>query len=339
LCERHRVRIVIFLLQNVPAFWRPREVAWFLLLLSPSVLQGAPVTLSYAGSQRLPEVVVAGCAAVIHVQGLYVTDAHFYITGRLERDTCRALFLAFDRTSPNHYDVLDITPPAGPALGEDNSAANRPRAASRLDHPGGFDSDGRAFWIPVAVSRPRGPTAVVRLEHSAGQPPSKWHWHIAFRVDDHIGALAWDAVTGRLYGANWDTRRVYTWSTDGEERAAIARADMVKGQPDWSLAVQDWKGLRDSRLFPPGTLVAGGIDKGPSRNAALSSAVVEWLDPIRRKRLAQARLGPAPHHPGAPTREGLAWYHDQLYLLPSDLGRGATILRYRCQRAATRRGS
>ena len=300
-----------------------------LLLLPPLGLRAAEVTLSYAGSERLPDVVVDGRPAVIHTQGLFVTDAHYYVTGRLERNTRRALFLVFDRSSPGHYDVVDITPRARQASGREGSAASPSRATVTLDHPGGFDSDGRAFWIPVARSQPRGPTAILRLEHDPKQPPSKWRRQIAFRVDDHIGALAWDATTGRLYGANWDTQRVYAWSANGTELAAIARTDMVAGQRDWCLAVQDWKGLSGSQLFPPGILVAGGIDKRPDRDATESSAVVQWLDPIRRRCLAQVRLGPVPDYAGTATREGLAWHDDQLYLLPADLGRGATILRYR----------
>ena len=56
-----------------------------LLLLPSSDLRAAPVTLSYAGRERLPDIVVDGHAAVIHTQGLFVTDAHYYVTGRLER--------------------------------------------------------------------------------------------------------------------------------------------------------------------------------------------------------------------------------------------------------------
>ena len=89
------------------------------LLLSPSALREAPVALSYAGSQTLPEVIVDGRPAAIHTQGLFVTATHFYVTGRLERSDRRSLFLAFNRDAPDRYDVVSFEAEPGDLIVHD----------------------------------------------------------------------------------------------------------------------------------------------------------------------------------------------------------------------------
>lgn len=73
-------------------------------------------------------------------------------------------------------------------------------------HPGGLDFDGRFLWVPVAEYRPGGPSIVYRVD------PKTMTATEAFRVSDHIGALAWDPATRSLTGANWGGRAFYQWA-------------------------------------------------------------------------------------------------------------------------------
>jgi hypothetical protein len=73
-------------------------------------------------------------------------------------------------------------------------------------HPGGLDFDGGHLWIPVAEYRPGGPSIIYRVD------PRTMIATEAFRVGDHIGAIAWDPATRSLTGANWGSRAFYQWS-------------------------------------------------------------------------------------------------------------------------------
>ena len=72
-------------------------------------------------------------------------------------------------------------------------------------HPGGMDYDGRHVWVPVAEYRPDSRSIVYRVD------PQTMEATEAFRVDDHIGALAYDTDDDTLHGASWGSRRFYQW--------------------------------------------------------------------------------------------------------------------------------
>lgn len=76
-------------------------------------------------------------------------------------------------------------------------------------HSGGLDFDGRFLWVPVAEYRPGGPSIVYRVD------PKTMTATEAFRVGDHIGAIAWDPATRSLTGANWGGRAFYQWTVGG----------------------------------------------------------------------------------------------------------------------------
>ena len=266
----------------------------------------------FAGSEAIAEFSIDGAPARIHTQGLFVTDAHYYVTGRLETEPRRALLLRIDRGDPRRVEHIEVT----------GSAAAGSSGGDRLDHPGGFDFDGRDFWIPVSASHPGGTTVILRVPCRPDRPLADVHGRIAFRVADHVGALAVDRWTGRLYGANWDTETIYVWDFDGTELERIPRGEMVPDDPGWALAVQDFKGVGPDRIL------AGGVDKSEDRPAAGSRAVIELLDVRRRVRLARVRLESPPGTSDVVTREGLAVLGDHLFLLPRDLGREAAVLRY-----------
>lgn len=287
----------------------------------PKALTGKQaLILSFEGEQRLPDFKITGRPARIHSQGLFVTKRHYYVTGRLETNPRWAVFVRFERKDPRRVEYVDVTQKVASGGSE-----------LRLDHAGGFDFDGHDFWIPISASRPNSHTVVLRFPHDPDKPLADQHGKVAFRFNDHIGAIAVDRSAGELYGANWDTRITYRWKRDGTVVEKIPRTGLVKGNPGWALAVQDWKGLDEHRIL------AGGIDKSNSRTPNVSQAVIALLDPRSRAVLSLVRLARPKSSKHVVTHEGLARFGDQLFLLPDDLGDGARIFRYRW-RQKTRSG-
>lgn len=262
--------------------------------------------LTYEGSHPLPAVAVDGATTRIHTQGLFRTEHYAFVTGRLEAKPRRPVLVRFDLQDPKTVETVTLTP----------------RAASQ-DHPGGFDCDGESFWIPIAESRRNSTTTVVRFPFAPDQPLAASRGEVAFKVDDHIGALAVDRTTGRLYGANWDTLVIYVWTRDGSLIEKIPRERLLAGQPDWALAVQDWKSLGRGRIL------AGGIDKSTARDPQQSQAVVELLNLPMRRSDAAVRLPAVSGYRGTPTHEGLAYDGTNVWLIPADLNAGAALDQYR----------
>jgi len=269
--------------------------------------------LVFSGRDPLPEFEMAGRRARVHTQGLYVTDSHDYVSGRLEAEPKRALLIRFERQAPRRVSHVDITP-------RDHSDNG---SFPLLDHPGGFDFDGESFWIPVAESRPHSRTVVVKFPHRTDIPFAAQEAVKAFSVDDHIGAVAFNRATGRVYGANWDTKMVYLWHPDGTLIQRVAHDQLVQDDPDQALAVQDWKALDH------GLVLAGGVDKSPMRPLFASTAVAALLDIPGRQRIAYSRLPNPPHRDLQLAHEGMATHGESVFFLPADLGRDAEVYRYR----------
>ena len=109
------------------------------------------IELRFDGEDRLPEVRFDRKPARIHTQGLYVTAQHYYVTGRLESEPRRPLLIRFDRRQAERVESIDLA----------SALRGRIAQAEHLDHPGGFDFDGRRFWIPLSESRPHAKTVVL----------------------------------------------------------------------------------------------------------------------------------------------------------------------------------
>ena len=249
--------------------------------------------------------------ARIHTQGLFATDDHYFVTGRLEGADKRPLLIRFNRLNPKQYQVLDLS-------------LTQPKYRDQsLDHPGGFDFDGQHFWIPIARSRPQGPTVVVKVDPASKQPMSEWKAEIAFESEDHVGAIATDNIRGEIYGANWDTKKIHVWSVTGKLLRTIDRDVWVESNAEWALAVQDWKVLGESQI------IAGGIDKSRNRKPSESRAVVEIYDVAERKLIRQIRLPSIEGLSKPLTNEGMQLLGNDLILLPEDIGAGARIFRFR----------
>lgn len=268
--------------------------------------------LTYESSQPLPEVRIDGAATRIHTQGLIRTQQHTYITGRLETQPRRPVLLRFNLHNPNAVETVSLT-----------------QSEALQDHPGGFDSDGKSLWIPIAESRPNSTTTVVQFPLAPNQPLAASRAKVAFTVNDHIGALAVDRTTGRLYGANWDTQVIYVWARDGSLIEKIPRERLLAGRPEWALAVQDWKSLGRGRIL------AGGIDKSAARDPEQSRAVVDVLNLPMRRSDAMVRLPAVPGFGGTPTHEGLAYDGTNVWLVPADLNAGALLHQYSAEGLST----
>jgi len=265
--------------------------------------------LEFIESIDLPQVSINGQPTTIHTQGLYVSEKHYYITGRGESNPKRALFFRVTRKDPKVIELVDITPES-PGL-------------EKLDHPGGFDFDGANFWIPVSESRPHSRTAIVRFPFAPHAPLAEQQPDIAFQLEDHIGAVAWDSKNRRLLGANWDSQEIYSWSPAGRRLERKATHKFFTKKADWALAIQDFKGL------PSGLLIASGIDKSPTPHPSPSNAVVEVFDLSQHDSLGSAHPDNPSNHQQPATREGMAVRGSILYLLPEDLGKNAKLLLYK----------
>jgi hypothetical protein len=269
--------------------------------------------LQYADRQSLPNFEIAGQPARIHTQGLFVTDRYYYVSGRLERLPRRPLLVRFDRSNSMAVEHLDLLVAVG-------STANEDRA---LDHPGGFDFDGESFWIPLAVSRPNSRSLIVKVRPERGQPLAKAKAAIAFRLDDHIGAIACDIANGRLYGANWDAKLLYVWKQDGRLIEKFAQTELLPKNARRAFAIQDWKRLGDQQIL------AGAVDKSLPRPPMESKAVLQLIDMAGKREAGLLRpKGPVDTHVVL-TQEGMAVSNDYVYFLPGDLGTSAAIFRYR----------
>lgn len=269
----------------------------------PELTSGSCGTLKYLWAKELSGIKINGRAIRVHLQGLFVTKTHFFVTGRLETSPRRALLLRIDRSDSKNVEHLDIT----------FSRRGSSPHVQRLDHPGGFDCDGKQLWIPVSASKPRSPTVVVRVPLDGDGAFCERPRDVAFEIDDHIGALAIDAESNRLYGANWDTRLIYVWGLDGVCVRKIARDQFIKADPAWYLAVQDWKHIGD------GLILASGIDRSKRPSKTGSRSVVELLDLRRGVCLRRICLSRRPESDHCMTREGMAFCGDRLFMLPGDI--------------------
>ncbi len=279
----------------------------------PGMSRGLPLDQAQAQADdrlvdpiALPPLLLDGQPARAHTQGLELVDHQFYVTARREDvPPKRALLL---RTAPSRtdWDFWDITP---------LDAQGQP---TRLDHPGGLQSDGTRLWIPLAESRPQGHTLIRAYpiaQLRAGQPIQP---QLEIRVADHIGALAVSPQEDLLLGANWDTLEVLAWNLGGRSLRTFSRAEAAlrglgqashpAAQP--GLAVQDWK-------LVGGRLVAAGLMKGANAPAQSWLTVFDAFGTpevrarsIRLPRARGSELG----------REGMAVDAAWIYFLPEDLG-------------------
>ena len=264
----------------------------------------------------LPPLRIEGRPARAHTQGLELAGGQYYVTAR--RDDVRprrALLLRTDPAATN-WDVWDITP------------LDAQGALTGLDHPGGMQSDGTRLWIPVAESKRNG-RAIVRAFLLADLEAGRQVKPVfEFPVNDHIGAVAVSTEHGLLFGANWDTEKVYVWDLKGQLQRTL-RGDELEARGVGAVAgsegragvaVQDWKVVGE-RLY------ASGLFGSPRSATASPASRVCWFERFMERDF-QRRTVTLPRRDGIElAREAMAVSGGSVYFLPEDLGASNRLFR------------
>jgi hypothetical protein len=263
----------------------------------------------------LPALQIEGKAAEAHTQGLEIIDGKYYVTAR--RDDLppqRALLL---RTAParTDWDVWDITP------------VDDQGKITTLDHPGGMQSDGMRLWIPLAESK-RGGRSVIRgfqlKEMSVGRTLKS---DFEFPVNDHIGAIAVSAESKLIFGANWDSEKIYVWEFTGRLRHTFGGTELkarglgfVAGPEGRAgLTVQDWKQAGD-RLFASGLFRSEKTDSAPKSR-------LSWFTGFSERQFRHSSVALPMQNGMELAGEAMAISGGNVYFLPEDLGASNRMFR------------
>lgn len=118
-------------------------------------------------------------------------------------------------------------------------------------HPGGIDYDGRYIWVPVAEYRPHSKSILYRVD------PASMKAREVLRLDDHIGALAYNIDDRTLHGASWGSRQFYRWTLDAEAivtSPAIPIEKLRMPNPSHYLDYQDCKYAGRRRMLCTGVM-------------------------------------------------------------------------------------
>src|SRR5690606_18709489 len=126
-------------------------------------------------------------------------------------------------------------------------------------HPGGFDFDGEAFYIPVAEMRPGSRACIWRIE------PGSRRADAVFEVPDHVSTLSRDRTSGAFIGANWGSRTWYRWTARGEEMAAVRNPS-------------HFVDYQDCQFIEPGHVVATGVARIDSDRGLLEIGGIGVID-------------------------------------------------------------
>lgn len=298
---------------------RKRRWCGWVRRFSTVVLTAVSLTLFAAEPSvtNLPPLVIRGKIQPAHTQGLEWVDGALYVTARLEDETYRQALLLRTRLGDTSWQVWNLTVPS------DDS----PKSA--MDHPGGFQFDGRNLWIPVAESRRSGRSLVRVVDPKALRPGAPVPILREFPVADHIGAIAVAAEKNRVLGASWDTASIWVWDLQGTfvERLPAGRLRTaslgvdVDGGAATGLTVQDWK-------WHEGRLVASGLWKDGNRKGFFQQPAPGLLSRVAIfGDLPSVDVVPAPRWLELPrlerreiAREGMAIHGGRLWFLPDDLG-------------------
>ena len=257
----------------------------------------------------LPPLRIQGQPAKAHTQGLELVGGKFYVTARRDDVRPRRAFLFRTTAERTQWDAWDITP------------VDAAHAVTGLDHPGGMQSDGTRLWIPLAESKRNGRSLIraFPVEELVADKPLKPV--LEFPVSDHIGAVAVSVERGILFGANWDTEKVYVWDLtgglqrilDGDELKPRGLGVAAGVERREGVAVQDWKIVGDL-LFASGLLRAAG-------SAPVSSVSrVCWFERFLEHDFQRGTV-PLPRRDGTElAREAMAISAGIVYFLPEDLG-------------------
>jgi len=137
-------------------------------------------------------------------------------------------------------------------------------------HPGGLDFDGRWLWVPVAEYRPDSSSIIYRID------PATRAVSEAFRVPDHIGAIAVDREGNALIGVSWGGSRIYRWPLQPD--ASVAPAD--RAAPPVSRARSHYISWQDCHGLDGRMMACTGLANyaRPNTGVSLSLGGVELID-------------------------------------------------------------
>lgn len=211
-----------------------------------------------------------------HVQGIARTGDTVFIS-------------TTDRRSRSGY-LLKIDVSGGTG---DLVASLSLREGGRI-HPGGITLDGDRILVPLAHTKDRPDSFILSID------PSTLEIDRIFTVPTHIGAIASDGI-GALFGADYDTKRLFVWSMAGAEILTLPNPT--------SIAYQDMEWYQE-RLY------CSGVDK---RNRSLGRVDVYRYDGSRAT-LTVERSIPLPPIDDKTNlgREGMTIWSGMLLFLPED---------------------
>lgn len=153
-------------------------------------------------------------------------------------------------------------------------------------HPGGIAADGDSIWVPLAEYKANSSASIQRRNRNTLALEAE------FEVADHIGCIA--VAPDAVYGGNWDSREIYTWSRDGKQTAK--RVNPTRS------SYQDMK-------FVDGALVGSGLRR--------NEGAIDFLNPADLRLKRRIRTGKSDRGVVL-THEGMAIDGGKLYLLPED---------------------
>jgi hypothetical protein len=113
-------------------------------------------------------------------------------------------------------------------------------------HPGGIDYDGTSIWVAVAEYRPNSRAIIYRVN------PQTMRATETFRVDDHIGAVAYDTDENILHGASWGSRRFYQWKVQGGSVRGTPQTPRPRQNASHYIDYQDCKYAGNHRMVCTG---------------------------------------------------------------------------------------
>ncbi len=161
-------------------------------------------------------------------------------------------------------------------------------------HPGGITRDGDRILVPLAHTRDQPDTFMLSVDASSLAVDR------LFAVPTHIGAVATNG-SGTLFGADFDTKRLFVWSSSGTETAVIANPTTIAYQD------MEWHGDR---------LYCSGVDKRDRTKGRVD--VYSYADSTATLSLEQSLPLPAIDRKTNLGREGMTIYSDSFLFLPED---------------------
>ncbi|ACR79688.1 MULTISPECIES: DUF6454 family protein [Kosmotoga] len=240
-----------------------------------------------------------------HVQGLAVTDEHYYLSS-VDEIHNKGWLWKIDRSSLEIVKVLDLT--------------NENAIGELTIHVGGIYHDGNYLWAPAAGYRRESPTIIFKIDPETMEIADK------INFGDHIGAVASNGKD-RLYLANWDSLYIYITDLSGKVIKKILNPGITQ-KMGYICAYQDIH-----YDFESGLLLCNGDTRKPYKDPDGYIfgypyfhgyddifGMVDWLDLETGKVVKRVETGFTSCKTDRNTlsREGFSYHKDVMYFAPED---------------------